>query len=73
MPARGLSISVDGYGDRVELQLQASIDPLYTDIQNSSTSDWQASVNIDPAGSGFQFWSSSTGGSPLSDAEFKTR
>ncbi len=43
---QGVNIFVDGYGDRVELQLQASIDPLYTDIQNSSTSDWQASVNI---------------------------
>ena len=62
-----VNIFVNGYGGRVEFQLQASINPLYTNIENQSASmsDWQASLNINPADSVFEFWSSSTGGSAL--------
>ena len=69
---QGIAPPVEGQGDRVELQLNASIESLYTQIQNLtvSMSDWQASVNIDPADT-LDLWSSSTGGSAvLTAAQF---
>ena len=43
-----INIPIEGQGDRVELQLQASIDPLYTDIQYASMSDWQYLLPAEP-------------------------
>ena len=50
-----IQVPVDGQGDRMAFQLQASIDPLYTqiaNIPNVSMSDWQAQLSIDPSDSG---------------------
>jgi len=68
-----ISIPVEGQGDRIKLQLQASIDPIYAQIGNLagvSMSNWQAQLNIDPVSSGLQLWSSSIGGSALTAAAF---
>ncbi len=72
-PCNPIEVPVDADGDRVPLQLQASIGPLYTAIENLpnvSMSNWQASVNIDPANSGLELWSSSIGGTALTPAGF---
>ncbi len=60
----------DGQGDRTELQLAASINPLYAQIPNASMSDWQAALSITPTDSGLELWNSSTGGSAMTTAEF---
>ena len=68
-----IEVPVEGQGNRVEFQLHASIDPLYAQIANLanvSMSNWQAGLNIDPEDSGLELWSSASGGSPLTDADF---
>ena len=57
-----INIPIEGQGDRVELQLQASIDPLYTDIQYASMSDWQYLLPAEP---GVHYWNDASGGTPL--------
>ena len=73
MPAKPIDIPVEGQGDRVALQLQASIDPLYAEIANLpnvSMSNWQAGLNIDPENTGLELWTGCDGGSPLTPAGF---
>jgi hypothetical protein len=57
-----VQIPVEGHGDRTEFQLQAAVDQLYSDQTN-----WQASLEDAP---GLDFWTSPTGGTPLTAAEF---
>jgi len=64
--SQGISIPVEGQGDRVQLQLQASIEPVYTSIQNASMNGWSYAV---PSISGVDFWSGASGGAPLSGVD----
>jgi hypothetical protein len=57
-----IEIPVEGQGDRTELHLHAALDQVFAD-----TSSWQASLE---AASGLDFWTSRTGGSPMTAAEF---
>ncbi len=52
----------DGQGDRTELQLEASISPLYYDIPGANPNDWTAVL---PSVTGLEFWSDSEGGTQL--------
>jgi hypothetical protein len=55
-------IPVDGEGDRTELQLHAAIDQVF-----SCGATWQASLED---AVGLDFWTSPTGGSPMTAEEF---
>ncbi len=57
-----INIPVEGQGDRVPLQLQASIDPLYYDIANTTANDWHA---ILPNIAGLDFWDSANSTTPM--------
>ena len=59
---QGITVSVDGQGNRVPLQLSASIEPLYTLIHNASMNDWTAKL---PSVSGLMFWNSQRDGTQL--------
>jgi hypothetical protein len=48
--------------DRTEVQLQASVEPLYYDMSGATADDWHA---ILPNVAGLEFWTAATGGSQL--------
>jgi hypothetical protein len=60
-------VPLEGYGDRVPFQLNASIDSLYGDV-----SQWHAQLGTDPAETGLEFWTSATGGSAITAAQFSS-
>ena len=57
-------IPVEGNGPRMELDLSASVDPLYAQL--GSMSDWNAVL---PAVSGLEFWSAATGGTQITSID----
>ena len=57
-------IPVEGSGPRMELDLSASVDPLYAQL--GSMSDWNAVL---PAVSGLEFWSAATGGTQITSID----
>jgi hypothetical protein len=65
-----VNVPIEGQGNRVQFQLKASIESLYADIPGASISDWQAEMNINPENTGLELWSSSIGGSALTDTGF---
>jgi hypothetical protein len=67
---QGIAVPVEGKGDRLQLQLQGSIESLYSDILSASMNDWQPQLNIDTVNGGLGLWTSASGGSPLTAAQF---
>ena len=63
---QAVDIPVEGSGNRVQLQMHAAIDSLYSSIQypaQAHMSEWHAVL---PSVSGIDFWSAASGGTPMS-------
>jgi Ca2+-binding RTX toxin-like protein len=59
---QSMQIPVEVKGPRLELQFQASIEELYTDIQGASLSDWDY---VSPEDQSVDFWNAASGGTKL--------
>ena len=66
---QSINIPVEGQGARVELQLQASIETLYTQT-GGSMSDWQYLLPAIPC---LNFWNNASGGTPLTPDQGMSR